>query len=179
MRYAVSATSLSTLGWATQALGPLSFRAAAYSGVFALLPMLTGEARRLHVEKRILIQCIVRRSVLQPDLVETDLQLLSKQHSERGVGALAHLDHWHHQRHRSLAIDADEGVWSEARRRLGRRPSGAKRGRQGNGESKAASKGGASLEKAAAVESVRQRVVKHDRLLARSADADMIWPDWQ
>jgi hypothetical protein len=35
--------------------------------------MLTGEARRLHVEKRILIQCIVRRSVLQPDLVETDL----------------------------------------------------------------------------------------------------------
>jgi hypothetical protein len=26
---------------------------------------------------------------------------------------------------------------------------------------------------------VRQRVVKHDRLLARSADADMIWPDWQ
>jgi hypothetical protein len=33
---------VSCLGWGTHALGPLSFRAATYSGVFTLLPLLTG-----------------------------------------------------------------------------------------------------------------------------------------
>jgi len=32
----------------THALAPLSFRAASYSGVFTLLPMLTGEGRAHH-----------------------------------------------------------------------------------------------------------------------------------
>ncbi|MFT4112682.1 zinc-dependent alcohol dehydrogenase family protein [Silvibacterium sp.] len=36
------------LGWGTHALAPLSFRAASYSGVFTLLPMLTGRARAHH-----------------------------------------------------------------------------------------------------------------------------------
>ncbi len=36
------------LGWGTHALAPLSFRAASYSGVFTLLPMLTGESRAHH-----------------------------------------------------------------------------------------------------------------------------------
>jgi len=36
---------LSCLGWGTHALAPLSFRAASYSGVFTLLPLLTGEGR--------------------------------------------------------------------------------------------------------------------------------------
>jgi NADPH2:quinone reductase len=36
---------VSCLGWGTHALAPLSFRAATYSGVFSLLPMLTGEGR--------------------------------------------------------------------------------------------------------------------------------------
>ena len=36
------------LGWGTHALAPLSFRAATYSGVFTLLPMLTGEGRAHH-----------------------------------------------------------------------------------------------------------------------------------
>jgi NADPH2:quinone reductase len=39
---------VSSLGWGTHALGPLSFRAATYSGVFTLLPMLTGEGRAHH-----------------------------------------------------------------------------------------------------------------------------------
>jgi NADPH:quinone reductase len=39
---------ISCLGWGTHALGPLSFRAATYSGVFTLLPMLTGEGRAHH-----------------------------------------------------------------------------------------------------------------------------------
>jgi NADPH:quinone reductase-like Zn-dependent oxidoreductase len=41
---------VSCLGWGTHALGPLSFRAATYSGVFTLLPMLTGEGRAHHGE---------------------------------------------------------------------------------------------------------------------------------
>jgi NADPH:quinone reductase-like Zn-dependent oxidoreductase len=39
---------VSALGWGTHALGPLSFRAATYSGVFTLLPLLTGEGRAHH-----------------------------------------------------------------------------------------------------------------------------------
>jgi NADPH2:quinone reductase len=36
---------VSALGWGAHALAPLSFRAASYSGVFTLLPLLTGEGR--------------------------------------------------------------------------------------------------------------------------------------
>lgn len=41
---------VSCLGWGTHALAPLSFRAATYSGVFTLLPLLTGEGRAHHGE---------------------------------------------------------------------------------------------------------------------------------
>jgi NADPH:quinone reductase len=41
---------VSALGWGTHLLAPLSFRAATYSGVFTLLPMLTGEGRAHHGE---------------------------------------------------------------------------------------------------------------------------------
>ena len=37
--------ALSCLGWGTHGLAPLSFRGATYSGVFTLLPMLTGKGR--------------------------------------------------------------------------------------------------------------------------------------
>lgn len=40
----------SALGWGTHSLAPLSFRAASYSGVFTLLPLLTGEGRKHHGE---------------------------------------------------------------------------------------------------------------------------------
>ena len=36
---------VSCLGWGTHALAPLSFRGATYSGVFASLPIFTGEGR--------------------------------------------------------------------------------------------------------------------------------------
>jgi hypothetical protein len=36
--------------WGTHALAPLSFRAASYSGIFSLLPLLTGEGRSHHGE---------------------------------------------------------------------------------------------------------------------------------
>jgi NADPH:quinone reductase-like Zn-dependent oxidoreductase len=39
---------VSCLGWGTHALAPLSFRAATYSGVFTLLPLLTGQRRQQH-----------------------------------------------------------------------------------------------------------------------------------
>jgi len=39
---------LSSLGWGSHALAPLSFRGATYSGVFTLLPLITGESRAHH-----------------------------------------------------------------------------------------------------------------------------------
>jgi len=39
---------VSCLGWGAHKLAPLSFRGATYSGVFTLLPMLTGKGRRHH-----------------------------------------------------------------------------------------------------------------------------------
>jgi NADPH2:quinone reductase len=41
---------VSCLGWGTHALAPLSFKAATYSGVFTLLPLLSGEGRAHHGE---------------------------------------------------------------------------------------------------------------------------------
>jgi NADPH2:quinone reductase len=41
---------VSCLGWGTYKLAPLSFRGATYSGVFTLLPMLTGKGRGHHGE---------------------------------------------------------------------------------------------------------------------------------
>ena len=41
---------VSCLGWGSHALGPLSFRAATYSGVFTLLPLLTGLGLEAHGE---------------------------------------------------------------------------------------------------------------------------------
>jgi len=39
---------VSALGWGAHALAPLSFRAATYSGVFTLLPLLSGKGRAQH-----------------------------------------------------------------------------------------------------------------------------------
>jgi NADPH2:quinone reductase len=41
---------VSILGWGTHRLAPLSFRGATYSGVFTLLPLLTGNGREHHGE---------------------------------------------------------------------------------------------------------------------------------
>ncbi|WP_232374881.1 zinc-binding dehydrogenase [Mycolicibacterium mengxianglii] len=39
---------VSALGWGTHSLAPLSFRGATYSGVFTLMPLLTGHRREHH-----------------------------------------------------------------------------------------------------------------------------------
>ena len=41
---------VSSLGWGTHSLAPLSFRGATYSGIFTLLPLLTGKGRKHHGE---------------------------------------------------------------------------------------------------------------------------------
>ena len=41
---------VSALGWGNHALAPLSFKAASYSGIFTLLPLLTGLGREHHGE---------------------------------------------------------------------------------------------------------------------------------
>jgi NADPH:quinone reductase-like Zn-dependent oxidoreductase len=39
---------VSALGWGSHSLAPLSFRGATYSGVFTLLPLLTGQNQAHH-----------------------------------------------------------------------------------------------------------------------------------
>lgn len=39
---------VSCLGWGTHSIAPLSFKAATYSGVFTLMPLLTGQSRQHH-----------------------------------------------------------------------------------------------------------------------------------
>lgn len=47
---------VSCLGWGTHALAPLSFRGATYSGVFTLLPLLSGIGRKHH--GKILVEAV-------------------------------------------------------------------------------------------------------------------------
>ena len=58
----------SALGWGTHALAPLSFRAASYSGVFTLLPLLTGEGRAHHGEILAEATRLVEAGKLTPSL---------------------------------------------------------------------------------------------------------------
>ena len=61
---------VSALGWGTHALAPLSFRAATYSGVFTLLPILTGEGRAHHGEILREAANLADASLLSPTLDE-------------------------------------------------------------------------------------------------------------
>jgi NADPH:quinone reductase len=61
---------VSCLGWGSHSLAPLSFRGATYSGVFTLLPLMTGEGRAHH--GRILAQtsALIEAGKLKPLLNE-------------------------------------------------------------------------------------------------------------
>ncbi|MBD9454582.1 MULTISPECIES: zinc-dependent alcohol dehydrogenase family protein [unclassified Rhizobium] len=59
---------VSALGWGTHALAPLSFKAATYSGVFTLLPLLTGEGRSHHGEILREVGKLVEAGKLMPRL---------------------------------------------------------------------------------------------------------------
>jgi NADPH:quinone reductase-like Zn-dependent oxidoreductase len=57
---------VSCLGWGTHALAPLSFRAATYSGVFTLLPLLTGVGRAHHGEILREISKLAEKNQMRP-----------------------------------------------------------------------------------------------------------------
>lgn len=61
---------VSCLGWGTHALAPLSFRAATYSGVFTLLPLLTGVGRTHHGEILRNAAALAEQNRLAPLLAE-------------------------------------------------------------------------------------------------------------
>src|SRR5215467_13514676 len=57
---------VSCLGWGTHSLAPLSMRGATYSGVFTLLPLITGEGRAHHGEILARITALVEAGKLKP-----------------------------------------------------------------------------------------------------------------
>jgi len=57
---------VSCLGWSTHSLAPLSFRGATYSGVFTLLPLLTGEGRAHHGEILAQAATLAEQNKLKP-----------------------------------------------------------------------------------------------------------------
>ena len=59
---------VSALGWGTHALAPLSMKGASYSGVFTLLPLLTGEGRAHHGEILEQAAKLAEAGVLRPIL---------------------------------------------------------------------------------------------------------------
>jgi NADPH2:quinone reductase len=61
---------VSSLGWGSHSLAPLSFRAATYSGVFTLLPLLTGENRAHHGEILAQAAALAEAGRLRPLLSE-------------------------------------------------------------------------------------------------------------
>ncbi len=73
---------VSILGWGKHSLAPLSFRGATYSGVFTLLPLLTGQGRAHHGE--ILDQCaaLAEAGLLTPivDPARYDLETVADAH---------------------------------------------------------------------------------------------------
>ncbi|QMV18871.1 zinc-binding dehydrogenase [Granulicella sp. 5B5] len=62
--------AVSCLGWGTHALAPLSFRGANYSGVFTLLPLLTGQGTAHHGEILAEASKLVEAGKLKPLLNE-------------------------------------------------------------------------------------------------------------
>jgi NADPH2:quinone reductase len=76
---------VSCLGWGTHSLAPLSFRAATYSGVFTLLPMLTGEGREHHGEILREAKRLVEAGQLMPRLDPRHFTLASVEDAHRLV----------------------------------------------------------------------------------------------
>ena len=94
----------SALGWGTHALAPLSFRAASYSGIFTLLPLLTGEGRAHHGEILSEATRLAESGRLSPSL-------------EKRRFTLGHLDEAYRligegQARGKLSIDIEEGAGS-------------------------------------------------------------------
>lgn len=68
---------VSCLGWGAHSLAPLSFRGASYSGVFTLLPLLTGEGRAHHGEILAEATRLADAGLLRPNLEPRHFDLSS------------------------------------------------------------------------------------------------------
>jgi NADPH:quinone reductase-like Zn-dependent oxidoreductase len=66
---------VSILGWGTHSLAPLSFRGASYSGVFTLLPLLTGHGRRHHGEILRQAAALAEAGALRPRMHDESFSL--------------------------------------------------------------------------------------------------------
>lgn len=76
---------VSALGWGSHSLAPLSFRGATYSGVFTLLPMLTGKGMKHHGEILREAAALAEKGRLKPVL---DKRVLSLEEAELGYKAI-------------------------------------------------------------------------------------------
>ena len=76
---------VSALGWGTHALAPLSFRAGTYSGVFRLLPLLTGQGRARHGEILAEAARLAEAGQLVPTLDPRRFTLASAEEAHRAV----------------------------------------------------------------------------------------------
>ena len=94
----------SALGWGTHSLAPLSFRAATYSGVFTLLPLLTGEGRAHHGEILSEATRMAKAGQLSPSL---DPRRFTLDRLDEAYRLIAE-----GQAHGKLSIDIEEGAGS-------------------------------------------------------------------
>jgi NADPH2:quinone reductase len=78
---------VSVLGWGTHSLAPLSFRGATYSGVFTLLPLLTGEGRAHHGEILTATAALADAGVMTPVLDPTPYDLETVAGAHRAVAS--------------------------------------------------------------------------------------------
>lgn len=76
---------VSILGWGTHSLAPLSFRGASYSGVFTLLPLLTGRGRLRHGQILTEVAALVDAGQLTPLLDPGDYTLGSLAQAHQSV----------------------------------------------------------------------------------------------
>ncbi len=77
---------VSALGWGQHLLAPLSFRAASYSGIFTLLPLLTDEGREHHGEILAQAAALAEAGQLVPSL---DSRRFTLQTANRAYQAVA------------------------------------------------------------------------------------------
>jgi NADPH:quinone reductase-like Zn-dependent oxidoreductase len=81
---------LSSLGWGSHSLAPLSFRGATYSGVFTLLPLITGEGRAHHGEILAATAKLADEGKLRPLLSQErfDASAIGRAHAVVAAGSL-------------------------------------------------------------------------------------------
>jgi NADPH:quinone reductase-like Zn-dependent oxidoreductase len=76
---------VSVLGWGSHSLAPLSFRGATYSGVFTLLPLLTGKGRAHHGEILAEAAALAEAGLLTPLVDPTPYRLETVAEAHRAV----------------------------------------------------------------------------------------------